>query len=135
MPGILNVPTSALSAEKPSRRVLRVLWITLGLNLLSAALKLAVGLFSGNLTVLSDSVHSFLDAFNNVIGIFAISYSWRPPDEDHPYGHRKFEALASLGVGALMTLTSWEIIKAVLQRLFTPLPPTHVSWIYIGAVA
>lgn len=103
----------------PAKRgVLQVLWITMGLNILVAVLKLAVGLISHNLTVMSDAVHGFLDASNNVVGLVAIKVAWRPPDENHPYGHRKFEALAALAIGALMTLTSWEILRAVIRRYF-----------------
>ncbi len=95
------------------RAVRRVLWLTLALNLVSAGIKLAVGLFTRNLTVLSDSIHSMLDAANNVLGILALKAAWRPPDANHPYGHRKYEAVAALAIGGLMSLTSWEIIKAV----------------------
>ncbi len=41
----------------------------------------------------------------------------RPPDEDHPYGHRKFETLAALMIGALLALTAWEVLKSCLERL------------------
>lgn len=99
-----------------SRQVLRVLWITMALNFLSAAFKLAVGLVSHNLTVVSDAVHGFLDGSNNIVGILAIKVAWRPPDANHPYGHRKFEALAALAIGALMTVTSWEILRAIIRR-------------------
>ncbi len=97
--------------------VLRVVWITMALNFVNALLKLTVGLFSHNLTVIADAVHGFLDAINNVVGIAALKASWRPPDHNHPYGHRKYEALASLAIGGLMTLTSWEIFKAALGRM------------------
>lgn len=118
MPNPIPDPPAHVPAS-PGRGVLWVLWLTLGLNLLSATLKLAVGLLSRNLTVLSDSMHGYLDAANNVVGIIAIKVSWLPPDANHPYGHRKFEALASLAIGALMTLTSWEILKAVGHRFFS----------------
>lgn len=98
------------------RGVLRVLWVTMALNFLSAAFKLLVGLSSHNLTVLSDAMHGFLDGSNNIVGIIAIQVAWRPPDANHPYGHRKFEALAALAIGALMTLTSWEILRAIIRR-------------------
>jgi len=99
--------------------VLWVLGVTLVLNLLSATLKLLVSVLSRNLTVFSDAMHGYVDAANNVMGIVAITVSWRPPDANHPYGHRKFEAMAALGIAALMTLTSWEIARAVLHRWLT----------------
>lgn len=118
------------------RGVLRVLWITMGLNFLSAGFKLAVGLVSHNLTVLSDAFHGFLDGSNNIVGIIAIKVAWRPPDANHPYGHRKFEALAALAIGALMTLTSWEILRAIFRRYWYHEKFIHPSdsWVFIVAV-
>ena len=117
------------------RSVRRVLWLTLGLNLLSASLKLTVGLLSRNLTVVSDAIHSYLDAANNVLGILALKASWRPPDANHPYGHRKYEAVAALAIGGLMGLTSWEVIKAVARRYLDPAPPIPlIDPIFIGLV-
>ena len=115
------------------RRVERVLIVTLVLNLTNFAIKLGVGLVSGNLTVLSDAFHGLLDSANNIVGIFVLRLSWRPPDASHPYGHRKIEALASLGIGMLMALTSWEILKRVMGRLFLAhqpeLPQLHGLWL------
>ncbi|MCL5270846.1 MAG: cation diffusion facilitator family transporter, partial [bacterium] len=108
---------TAVATSSPGRRVLRVLWITLWLNVANFALKLLVALRSGNLTVLSDAFHGILDAANNIVGIFVMGQSWRPPDAAHPYGHRKFEALASLAVGGLMALTSWEVLKTIVHRI------------------
>jgi cation diffusion facilitator family transporter len=121
-----------------TRAVTRVVWITMALNLVNALLKLTVGALSGNLTVISDSVHGFLDASNNVVGLIALKASWRPPDENHPYGHRKYEALASLAIGGLMTLTSWEILRAVIARLSRDAElPAHrgqLAWLWIAMV-
>lgn len=118
------------------RAVFKVLWFTLFLNLCNCGLKLVVGLVSHNLTVLSDAVHGLLDALNNVVGIVAIKIAWLPPDENHPYGHRKYEALASLAIGGVMTLTSWEILKTIFSRLFgsEPVEPPVPSGFWIGLV-
>ncbi|OPZ07183.1 MAG: Cadmium, cobalt and zinc/H(+)-K(+) antiporter [candidate division BRC1 bacterium ADurb.BinA292] len=111
------------AAPAPGRRanraqVRRVLWITLLLNLGVAAIKLVIGFLSANLTVLADGAHSILDSGNNVLALAALKLSWRPPDANHPYGHRKFEALASLAIGALMALASWEVLRAIVGRHF-----------------
>ncbi len=98
------------------RAVRRVLWLTLVLNLVSAALKFTVGAATRNLTVVSDAVHSLLDAGNNLMGLGALTAAERPPDRNHPYGHRKYEAVASLAIGGVMTLTSWEILKVIWGR-------------------
>jgi hypothetical protein len=77
--------------------IIRVLFFVLAVHLLMAAGKLFLGWKTGSLAILSDGVHSLLDGASSVIGILAITVASRPPDQDHPYGHRKFEILATLG--------------------------------------
>ncbi|MCL5270219.1 MAG: cation diffusion facilitator family transporter [bacterium] len=117
---------------------MRVLWFTMALNLANAGLKLVVGLLSANLTVVSDAVHGFLDASNNVMGLLIMRVSWRPPDARHPYGHRKAEALAALGIGALMVLISWEILKKIAARLtghaVIHLPAVTTLWLVMVGI-
>lgn len=100
-----------------AREIRRVLWITLFLNFGVAVAKLAYGLRSGVLAMAADGVHSFLDGGSNVVGLVAVSAARRPPDADHPYGHRKFETFAALCIGSLLLLASYEILKAAWDRL------------------
>lgn len=103
-------PTAHADASRP---VMRVLALTLTLNLLNCLIKFTVGFAGNNLTIISDAVHGLLDAGNNVIGMLTTRLAWRPPDANHPYGHRKYEALAALAIGGLMGLTSWEILRTI----------------------
>ena len=98
-------------------QVRRVLWITLGLNVLVSAAKLAYGLATGTFSMIADGVHSFLDGANNVLGLVAVAAAGHPPDAGHPYGHRKFETFAALAVGVLLLLACWEIVKGAVGRL------------------
>ncbi len=84
------------------RQVQRVLWIILAANLTVAAIKLFVGLRAGALSAMADAFHSGLDASANVIGLVGIALASRPPDRNHPYGHRKYEAIAALILTGLL---------------------------------
>lgn len=95
----------------------RVLWIVLGLNLLVAALKLVFGYFSGALSMVADGFHSALDASSNVIGLTGMRVARKAPDSGHPYGHRKFEALAALAISLFLFITCYEILTSLLSRL------------------
>jgi len=97
--------------------VRRVLWATLVLNLVVATAKLLYGLNAGLLAMAADGVHSFLDSGSNVVGLVGVSAARRPPDRDHPYGHRKFETFAALSIGGMLFLASWEILKSAWSRL------------------
>jgi divalent metal cation (Fe/Co/Zn/Cd) transporter len=69
-------------------------------------LKLAAGLLSGSLGVLSDAAHSGLDMVGSALTFFSVQVSDRPADEDHTYGHGKFENISSFGVVLLMAVSS-----------------------------
>jgi cation diffusion facilitator family transporter len=95
----------------------RVLTVTLILNLVVAVGKIAVGLFSGAISITADGFHSLMDGSSNVIGLVANRIAEQPPDEKHPYGHRRFETIAALGIGVLLLVTAWEIVSSALERL------------------
>jgi cation diffusion facilitator family transporter len=103
-----------------NRKIVHALAAILGLNLLVAIAKLIYGDRSGAIAITADGVHSLLDASSNVIGIVGIAVASRPPDANHPYGHRKYETFAALGVAAMLLLGCQEIIRQALRRLHTP---------------
>lgn len=95
----------------------RILWIVLALNVAVTLIKLGVGVVSGSLSVIADGVQSIIDSASNVIGLLGVWVSARPPDENHPYGHHKYEAVAALGIGALSLMAAYEIVRNVFARL------------------
>ena len=124
----MSTPAPARDSSRPSRRdsgrqrgraVRRVLWIELALNLAVCAIKAAYGLISGSLAIASDAIHSLVDGGSNVIGLVVMHYASEPPDESHPYGHRKLEiiAAASLGIaiGYAAVRFTWSAIETLLH--------------------
>ncbi|HYE88727.1 MAG TPA: cation transporter, partial [Vicinamibacterales bacterium] len=77
---------SVLSARTAD--VSAVLYRVLFLNLIVAAAKIALGLTTGAVSVLSDGYHSLTDTASNIVGIIGVRIAGAPPDRDHPYGHR-----------------------------------------------
>jgi cation diffusion facilitator family transporter len=111
----------------------RVLLITFGFNLVATAVKLSVGFWTGALSLIADGLDSLFDGVSNIVGVIAVRISSRPPDDDHPYGHRKFETLAALFIAAALFVTAWELASGAIGRLFDP-PPVTVNWWSIGAL-
>lgn len=103
--------------KQRTQPVRRVLGIVLVLNLAVALAKLVVGWLSSSISMVADGLHSLTDGASNVVGLIGMSIADRPPDEDHPYGHRKFETLAALIIGALLSLTAWEVLKSLIHRV------------------
>lgn len=100
-----------------NRKVRTVLAAILAANWAVALIKLLLGLRSGSAAVTADGVHSFIDGGSNVLALVAMSVASQPADEDHPYGHGKFEALASLGIGALIGTSMLELGRMALDSL------------------
>ena len=117
------------------RAIRRVLWITLGLNLLATAAKLIVGYWTGSLSLIADGFDSVFDSASNVIGLAGIYLAAQPADEDHPYGHRKAETMTALIIASLLFLTTWELIQSAVERLRDPaLLQTEVNVWSFGAL-
>jgi cation diffusion facilitator family transporter len=81
-------------------------------------LKLAAGLLSGSLGVLSDAAHSGLDLLGAALTFFSVQVSDKPADEDHTYGHGKIENLSAFGEAILMAVSCAWIIWEAMQRIF-----------------
>jgi cation diffusion facilitator family transporter len=113
----------ALGSTQRLDAIARVLWGILGLNLVVAIAKLVYGYHSGALAITADGIHSLLDASSNVVGLVGVAAARRPPDANHPYGHRKYETVAALGIVAMLFLGCREIAGAAIERLQSPQLP------------
>ena len=94
----------------------RVLLVILVLNWGVAALKLGYGAWSKTLSMVADGFHSLLDGSANIIGLVAMTVAIQPADRSHPYGHRKFESFAALGISFLLLLAAYEIGEGAIRR-------------------
>lgn len=116
----INSKSTLPTVKKPETRqqqVNQVLTRVLCLNLGVAVAKIVTGLLTGSISILADGFHSAMDASSNVIGLIGSTLAARPPDNDHPYGHHKYETFATLGIGMLLLLTSWHVLQSVVERL------------------
>ncbi len=100
-----------------SSAVNRVLLRVLLLNLAVAGAKLVFGYATGAVSIISDGFHSLTDSASNIVGLVGLRASRKPPDEDHPYGHRKYETLAAAGIFVFLLLVVVEVSRAALHRL------------------
>jgi len=112
-----------------------VLWVVLMLNLVVASTKLAAGLMIGALALVADGVHSMLDASSNVVGLIGMAVASRPPDADHPYGHRRFETLAALIIGLLIAGGFVEIVRTIIEGIIGGPAAPELSWWVAAFVA
>ena len=98
-------------------QISRVLVQVFILNLVVATAKIVLGFTSGAVSVLSDGFHSLTDTASNVVAIIGVKVASQPPDVEHPYGHRKFETMASVGIVIFLLLVLREVLSAAWERL------------------
>jgi cation diffusion facilitator family transporter len=111
-------PTSRSRARQTA--IQGVLAVALAVNLAIAAAKLLFGHRSGSLAMTADGVNTLLDAGGILLALIALHLARRPPDVNHPYGHRKYETFATLGIVGLMFLGCREIVGEAIDRLRHP---------------
>lgn len=93
-----------------------VLWRVLILNVAVALAKLIFGYATGTVSIISDGFHSLTDSASNIVGLVGIRVARQPPDENHPYGHRKFETLASAAIFFFLLLVLVEVLRTAIGR-------------------
>jgi cation diffusion facilitator family transporter len=118
-----------ITASERRRRARRATLTGIAGNSLLFVVKGAIGLTSGSIALLSDAFNSLVD----VVGSVAIWYSVRvadlEPDVDHPFGHRRAETIAALGVAIFTAILGFEIGRAAVERLIAgPRPIELVGW-------
>ena len=103
-----------------STRTIKVLYFILILNLAVLFIKIFAGIVTKSISILSDAAHSAIDALNNIVGLVVLKYAVEPPDKEHPYGHGKFETLASFAIVIFLVIACVEIAQNSVTRLMHP---------------
>jgi cation diffusion facilitator family transporter len=95
----------------------RAAWVGLIANLGLGVAKLIGGLFGHSFALVSDAVNSLGDTFTSIVVLFALKVAQKPPDEEHPYGHTRAEAIAGTNVALLVIGSALAIGWEALQRI------------------
>ena len=114
---------TVVSHAERSRRVSRVLWGILVANWAVAALKVVLGVTTESTAVTADGLHSFIDGASNIIGLVAMHFAAQPADAEHPYGHHKFETLASLAIGVMIGIAVLELGRMAFAAIVKDVHP------------
>jgi cation diffusion facilitator family transporter len=102
------------------KKIRKILLIILALNWGVALAKIIYGLSSRCFSMTADGFHSLSDGTSNLIGILGIYFACQPVDKDHPYGHKKYETLFSLGIAGLLFVVAFNLLKQGWLRLHNP---------------
>jgi cation diffusion facilitator family transporter len=105
----------------------RVAAISVAASASMAAAKFIVGIIIGSLALISEALHSSVDVIATIITWLVVRVSDRPADEEHHYGHGKFESLSALGVIALLYVLAGGVLVESWSRLREGAPPPVIS--------
>ncbi|WP_097027669.1 cation diffusion facilitator family transporter [Clostridium peptidivorans] len=105
------------------KKVKNVLLIILFANVFVAVLKIVIGSIAKSASLTADGFHSLSDGASNIVGLVGIWFASKPVDEDHPYGHGKFETLAGLFIGGMLTIVGVNVITKAFQKFNNPVTP------------
>jgi len=121
------MPLSRPEGRPETALVRRVFIGLLVANLMVVAAKFFVGLRSGSLAILGSALDSSVDALNNVLALIVVRVAAKEPDEDHPYGHGKFETLGALAIVGFLSITCFELIRGAVNELLQGAHPVGVT--------
>lgn len=111
------------SPEERYRRIRQILFIVLLLNFGVAIAKIIYGWLIRSTSMTADGFHSFSDGTSNIIGLIGIWIASQPIDKSHPYGHKKYETLTSIGISILLFLVCLHVVREGINRFLYPVVP------------
>jgi len=133
-----ELPTHAhLPDDEDVRRTAqRSTLVSVAVNVVLATVQILIGVLAHSAALVSDGVHSLSDLASDFVVLLANHHSRREADDDHPYGHLRFENAASLALSLMLAAVGAGMLWAGVNRLFGPPPDAaHVPGVAAVAVA
>ena len=84
--------------------------------------KIIIGTLSGSVSITADAMNNLSDATSSIVTLVGFKLAEQPADEEHPYGHARFEYLSGLVVSAMIIIIGFELAKSSVQKIFNPTP-------------
>jgi cation diffusion facilitator family transporter len=128
-----NGQQASTSHDAAREKIVRkVTWVGLWVNLFLAAIKFTAGIYGRSQALVADAIHSLTDLTTDIAVIAGSHYWSRPPDENHPYGHRRLETLVTVFIGVVLIAAGigigWKAISALQEKHASP-----PGWIAVAA--
>lgn len=127
------IPHAEQTTDKKVREQYSILGGILGIfcNLFLFASKFIIGMMSNSVAIISDAFNNLTDMGSSFISIISAKLSNNPPDKDHPFGHGRFEYLASLTISIIILVVGYKLCEESVTKFFSPEPPEFSLWTII----
>lgn len=126
------------SASERAAAASRSTWVSVGVNVVLTATQILVGILAKSQGLVADGIHSLSDLVADFVVLFASHHGKKDADEDHPYGHQRFETAASLVLGTLLLVVGVGMLWSAFRKLENPdsVQTVHIValWVAVGAL-
>ena len=116
--------TTASEDAAKEKTIRKVTWVGLLANLFLAGFKFIAGISGRSQALVADAIHSLTDLTTDIAVIAGSHYWSRPPDDDHPYGHRRLETLVTAFIGVVLAVAGigigWKALSTLQQKTASP---------------
>ena len=113
-----NTPATDPKARSVAGKLAGVVGIVC--NLLLFGVKFCIGAVSGTVSVMADAINNLSDASSSIVTLIGFKLAEKPADEDHPYGHARFEYLSGLAVAVMIIVIGFELAKTSIEKIQNP---------------
>jgi len=128
---------TSFTPEQRAQAAKKSTLVSVAVNIVMSGLQIVVGVFAHSQALIADGIHSLSDLVSDFVVLFANHYSQKDADEDHPYGHQRFETAASMVVGGLLIAVAIGMLWTAFEKLKDPssIPNVHSSALLIACIA
>lgn len=128
---------SIQTAAERSSATSQSTWVSVVVNVLLSVTQIAIGTLSKSQGLIADGIHSLSDLVADFVVLFASHHSKKEADEDHPYGHHRFENAASMVLGILLLAVGIGMIWSAITKLRNPesIVPVHVMALWVAGIS
>ena len=128
--------TAATAADRAAAAS-RSTWVSVGVNTVLTVAQIAIGFVTKSQGLVADGIHSLSDLISDFVVLVANHHSQKEADDDHPYGHQRFETAASLILGTLLLAVGVGMLWSAFVKIQAPheLPDIHIAALWTALAA
>ena len=128
---------SNISPQEKVAAASRSTWVSVVVNVILTSIQIVVGVMAKSQALVADGIHSLSDLVSDFVVLFANHHSQKDADEDHPYGHHRFETAASLALGLLLLSVGVGMLWSAASKLQNPenIPTVHGVALWVAGIA
>lgn len=132
-----NSEETTFTVQQRAAAAKRSTWVSVFVNILLSIAQITVGTFAKSQALVADGIHSLSDLVGDFVVLFASHHSQKDADQEHPYGHQRFETAASMVLGVLLIVVAVGMLWAAFEKLKNPheIPTVHGAALWIVGLA